>query len=311
MKGRKNAILQHIEYTAYRLVARWVHRASEDSIARWGTRLGALSSRILRGRDRLAMRNLQATFPEKPAAELRRVLDECWRHFGREMLAFVQTQPLGLDEIAERCPFVNREVLDEARARGKGILLMSGHFGGWEIGGLAIMSLLDSVTTVTRPLENELLERDLARTRERTGVEVVDRKRAARSLMKALADNRVVVLLPDQAVLPREGVLVPFLGRDAWTTDAPAKLAARSGSTIVFAFCMPAGTRHRLEFAEAIPVDQLSEPERDPVALTRRINDVLSRRILDRPDLYWWMHNRWKGTNAGESAGAKPPPRET
>lgn len=303
----KKRWVQRIEYLVYRLFAGAAQRASEERVARWGTRLGAFSSRVLRSRDRLAMRNLQSVFPEKPEAELRRILDECWRHFGREMLLFVQMQPLGLDEIARRCPLVNRQLLDDARARGKGVLLISGHFGGWEIGSLAIMAAVENVTSVARPLDNELLERDLSRIRERTGVELVDRGHAARPLLKALAQNRAVALLPDQAVHPKEGVFVPFLGRDAWTTDAPAKLAARTGSSIVMTFCVPSGTRHQIEFTEVIHVDELSEAERDPVALTTMINDALSRQIRERPELYWWMHNRWKRGMGRYRADASPP----
>jgi KDO2-lipid IV(A) lauroyltransferase len=118
--------------------------------------------------------------------------------------------------------------------------------------------------------------------------------------MQGLAENAVIVLLPDQAVLPREGVAVPFLGRPAWTTPAPAKMALRHAATIVFAFCIPDGLGHRLEFEEPIRVDELSESERDPLALTTRINDVISRRIAARPELWLWMHDRWKGIATGE-----------
>lgn len=299
-RRRKNRVLQRIEYTAYRLIAGAVRRMSEERVARWGARLGALSGRVLKSRDRLALRNLRAAFPSKSDGELREILDKSWRYFGWEMLEFVRAQGYSLAELNARCPFVNAELLEEARARGKGTLLLSGHFGGWEIGGLAIMSIVNDVRTVARPLDNELLERELAMSRGRTGVEVVDRRRAARALLKGLAENAVVVLLPDQAVQPREGVLVPFIGRKAWTTDAPAKLALRSGATIVFAFCIPDRTRHRLEFEGPIVVDELNESERNPVALTERINDVISRRIAARPELWLWMHDRWKGT--GESS---------
>jgi len=301
MKRRKHPLLQRIEYAAYRLVARWVANASEERAARWGTRLGAFSGNVLRGRDKLAMRNLRDAFPDMPESERRRVIDECWRHFGREMMEFVRIQSLSLEEIAERCPFVNAEILDQARANGKGVLLLSGHWGGWEVAGLAIMSRVEQVLTVARPLDNELLERDLARLRERTGAQVVDRRNAARALMKGLADNKVVVMLPDQAVQPREGILVPFIKRKAWTTDAPAKMALKRGSTIVFAFCIPDGLRHRLEFEEPIHIDGLSEAERDPVALTARINDIIARRIAARPELWLWMHDRWKGTGESEA----------
>ncbi|HUP62861.1 MAG TPA: tetraacyldisaccharide 4'-kinase [Thermoanaerobaculia bacterium] len=299
-KRRKNPLLQRLEYAVYRLVVRAVKPASEEAVYRWGTRLGALAGIVLRRRTRLAMRNLRGAFPRRSDEELREILAKCWRHFGREMLLYVQMQSFSLEQIAERCPLVNVHHLEEAIARGKGTLLMSGHWGGWEIGGLAVMALLRNVRSVARPLDNEFLERDLQRLRERTGAEVIDRRRAARFLMKSLAGNGVVALLPDQAVQPREGVLVPFLGRPAWTTPAPARMALKGDSTIVFGFCIPDGLRHRLEFEEPIRVDELAEGERDPVVLTKRINDVIARRIHSRPELWLWMHDRWKGTGESE-----------
>jgi KDO2-lipid IV(A) lauroyltransferase len=300
-RRKKSALLQRVEYALYRLVLAMVRRASDDTIRRWGARLGTVARFVLRRRDRLAMRNLSDRFPSKSQPELRSILIACWQHFGREALTYIRLQDMKLDEIAELCPFVNAHLLEEAIARGRGVLLLSAHYGGWEVGGLAVMSLVRNVRTVARPLDNEYLERDIARIRARTGAEVLDRRRAARALMKALSENAVVVLLPDQAVLPQEGILVPFLGRDAWTTPAPAKMALRLGSTIVFAFCIPGQTGHRLEFEEPIRVDQLSDDEKDPVALTKRINDVISRRIAAHPELWLWMHDRWKGTATGKA----------
>ncbi|MDP9360138.1 MAG: lysophospholipid acyltransferase family protein [Acidobacteriota bacterium] len=291
----KNALLQRVEYLLYRAVARAVRSASDGALLRWGSRLGDLARRVLRSRDRLAMRNLIATFPEKSNAERRRILNECWRHFGREALATIRMQHVPIEEIPSHCRLVNADIVENAVARGRGVLLLSGHYGAWEISGLAVAALVGNVHTVVRPLDNEYLERDIARIRARTGVQVVDRKRAARSLLKALSEKAAIVLLPDQAVQPREGILVPFLGRPAWTTDAPAKLALRHDSPIVFGFCIPDGTGHRLEFEEPIRIDQLSDDEKNADALTKRINDVISRRIAARPELWLWMHDRWKG----------------
>jgi KDO2-lipid IV(A) lauroyltransferase len=296
---KKSPLLQRIEYAAYRAVAALVRAGSDEASLRWGGRLGTFAKKVLRKRDRLAFANMRAAFPDRDPEELRAALDDCWRHFGRELVVYIRVQSRPLEEIAAECPFVNEQLLEEARARGNGVVLISAHWGGWEVAGLAIMALVNNVRTVARRLDNEILERDLAAIRAKTGVEVVDRRNAARVLLRGLSENAVVVLLPDQAVLPREGILVPFLGRDAWTTPAPARMALRYGSTIVFAFCIPDGTRHRLEFEEPIRVDQLSEAERDPVALTRRINDVIARRIESRPELWLWMHDRWKGTATG------------
>jgi len=300
MKRRKNPILQRIEYAIYRGAARVITAMSEERAARWGMRVGTLARHVLRGRDRLAIRNLGDAFPDMPQSERRRVIDECWRHFGREAVVYIRIQGLPLEELAARCEFVNFESVEKAQAIGKGSLLISAHWGGWEVGGLAIMSRIDNVLTVARPLDNELLERDLTRLRARTGVEVVDRRNAARPLMKALAENKAVIMLIDQAVLPREGVCVPFIRRKAWTTDAPAKMALKRGSTIVFGFCIPDGLRHRVEFEEPIRIDELTESERDPVALTSRFNEIIARRIAARPELWLWMHDRWKGTGESE-----------
>jgi KDO2-lipid IV(A) lauroyltransferase len=302
-RRKKSLLVQRAEYALYRAVAWAARRLSEDGVVKWGDRLGNVARRILRKRARLAMRNLRETLQERSERELRAIAKACWRHFGREALISIRMQDMPLEDIASRVEFVNVEVLERAIARGEGTILISAHYGGWEAAGLALMSVVKNVRTVARPLDNQFLERDLLRFRSRTGAAVLDRKRAAREMLQALSENAVVVLLPDQAVLPREGILVPFLGRPAWTTPVPAKMAIRRGSSIVFAFCIPHGSEHRLEFEDPIDVDQMTEAECDPVVLTRRINDVISARIAAHPELWLWMHDRWKATATGESEG--------
>ncbi|HET7710429.1 MAG TPA: lysophospholipid acyltransferase family protein [Thermoanaerobaculia bacterium] len=299
MRRRKNPLVELLEYAAYRAVAFVLRFTSDQTVHRWGGHLGTMGSVALRSRHRLALRNLRETFPGRSEAERRAILAESWRHFGREMLRFVRIQSTPLEKIAARCQLINVSRLHEAVARGKGVILISAHYGSWEVGGLAVMALVNHVTTVARPLDNRYLQRDLARLRARTGADVVDRRGAARALLKALLNKGVVILLPDQAVQPREGVWVPFMGRPSWTTPVPAKIALRAGSTIVFGFCIPDERGYRLEFEEPIAVDQLSEAERDPVALTARINDGISQRIAQRPELWLWMHDRWKGSGNG------------
>src|ERR1043165_2268154 len=114
MKRRKNPILQRIEYAIYRGAVRVIMTMSEERAARLGMRVGELAKHILRGRDRMAIRNLGDAFPEMPQSERRRVIDDCWRHFGRELVEYIRIQELPLDEIAARCPFVNFESVEEA-----------------------------------------------------------------------------------------------------------------------------------------------------------------------------------------------------
>jgi KDO2-lipid IV(A) lauroyltransferase len=295
-RRKKSRFKQRVEYLAYRAAASVIARISEERAQRWGARLGSFARVVLRKRNRIALQNLALVFPDRDPQQLREVAKDCWCHFGRELLGYIRLREMPLDKIAERCDFVGVDLIKEGLARGNGVLIISAHFGGWEVAGLAVMAHVPNVRTLVRPLDNELLERDLVRLRGKTGVQVIDRRNAARPMTKALSENAPIVLLADQAVLPREGVLVPFLGRDAWTTPAPAKLALRHGSTIVIGFCIPVGTRHRVEFKDSIRVDELSEGERDAVELTKRINEIIARRIIESPELWFWMHDRWKGT---------------
>ena len=302
MKPKKSKALwlQKAEYLLYRSVARRVAGARPETVLRWGSRIGRLASKIVRGRDRTGMRNLRRVFPDRPDSELRRILDDCWKHFGRETLRYLQLQNLPPEEAMRSVTVVNGEKIAEARSLDRGLVVLSAHYGSWEVAALVMMSLADDVRTVARRLDNQYLEREVTASRARMGAQFIDKRQAARALVKGLAEKAVLVLLPDQAVKPRDGVLVPFLGLPAWTTPAPARLALHAGAPIVFAFCIPDGTGHRLEFEGPIRVDQLSPEERDPVALTRRINDVISNRIVARPELWLWMHDRWKGTGESE-----------
>ena len=208
-RRKKSRLVQLVEYGFYRAISAFVHASGEERVYRWGGMFGALCGKVLRGRDRLAMRNLRATFPEQNDKELRATLNECWRHFGRQMLLYVWLQRVSVEEAMARCEVVNRHLIDEAFSRGNGIVVLSAHFGSWEFGGLAVTSIAQNVHTVVRRLDNEYLERDLANLRKSTGVQLIDRRNAARAVMKALADNALVVMVPDQAVLPAKASSSP------------------------------------------------------------------------------------------------------
>jgi KDO2-lipid IV(A) lauroyltransferase len=301
-RKRKGRFLQRAEYLLYRSASAVARAASPRQTASFGSLLGRISQRLLTRRADLVLRNLRMIFPEKDARAVTAIADACWRHFGQAAVEYLRLPQMSFEAIAARCEIVNGEILDAAVAQDKGVILISAHVGNWEYGGLVIMSLADRVRTVARALDNEFLERDLGRLRAQTGAAVIDRRRAARQLLQTLNEKGVVVLLPDQAVLPREGILTTFLGRPAWTTPAPARLALRVGSPIVFAFCIPHDAGYRLEFEGPILIDQLPADENSPEGLTQRINDVISRRILERPELWLWMHDRWKATGEGGRA---------
>lgn len=295
-RAEKSALRKRLEYGIVRVVASRVEKASDAQLTRWGAMMGRIASLTLAKRRRLALRNLREIFPEKSDAERSRIAEKCWSHYARMILEYLRMRHMPVEEIARRCDIVNRSFMEDAISQGKGVLLLSAHFGNWEIGGNLLVTFNQPITTVARPLDNEYLEQDLAQARSRPGIELVDRREAARPLMKALAAKRIVVLLVDQSVAPSEGVVVPFLGKPAWTTPAPARFALRFGVPIQLVFCLPTeGSRTLIEFEKTIYVDRLPESERTAEAITERINDVISHHIRKNPEYWLWMHDRWKG----------------
>jgi KDO2-lipid IV(A) lauroyltransferase len=295
-RRRKGALRQRIEYFLYLGIVKIIRRGGEERARRWGERLAHFASAVLRGRTHLALRNVAQVFPAMSEPERRAMVRRCWEHFGRIALEYLLVQQMDEAEVASLCTIEGREVFEAAMALDRGVLLLSAHFGSWEMGATLLSSITAEVKTVARPLDNELLERDLSRSRSRSRVELVDRRHAARPLVRALEQKAVVVLLPDQAVKPREGILVPFLGIPAWTTTGPARLSLRQGSPILFVFCIPEGRRSRIVFEETIDPARLAPEERNVEWITRRINEVISARIVEFPEYWLWMHDRWKGT---------------
>jgi Kdo2-lipid IVA lauroyltransferase/acyltransferase len=299
--GKKSGLLIWSEYALFRLVAGAFRRASPESLEKWGGRTGGFARRILRGRTELARRNLELVFPGIPAPERDRIVDECWRHYGRTTFEFMHSIDESIESIAERFTLTEeiRSLLREVDSTGG--IVVTAHFGSWEFAIAILAQLAREKAIVARPLDNPRIDEHLNRARLRAGVQILDRRNAARPLIQTLGRGGIVTMVVDQAVKPREGILVPFLGVPAWTTPAPARLALRFDVPIYCAFAWPEGPggRLRLEVDSPIIPSRLPQELRTPEFLTTKMNELISTRIRQNPELWLWMHDRWKGAPTG------------
>ncbi|MBW3671007.1 MAG: lysophospholipid acyltransferase family protein [Acidobacteria bacterium] len=298
-KRKKRLILQWIELLLFRFVQGLLRVLPQSFVRLLGGALGRLLFTVARSRTRLALDNLAASLPELGSEERSRMIRECWERFTVETLNYVRTIGAPADVVAESSILPDSTHLKAVLAQNRGVVLYTAHFGAWE-SAIAMVRLANMpFAVVARPLDNELLETLLTRSRGRFDVEMVPKRNAARTLMRRLSKGEGVLILPDQAVHPREGILVPFLGRPAWTTAAPARLALRYGSPIIGAFCYRRGGKVVAELTAPIFTADLEETAENVEMLTRRINDEISNRIRQSPELWLWMHDRWK--RAGDS----------
>jgi Kdo2-lipid IVA lauroyltransferase/acyltransferase len=271
-------------------------RRTAAGIGGWLVRVYA---HVGRSRRRILYGNLRAAFPEKSEEEIGRLARASADWLGTAFLEFLQVSRMSEAEIRARVRVVGEEHYAAARARGRGVFLLSAHFGGWELGAIRAGLISGPIAPVVRPLDNPSLERELARRRTRLGNRLIAKGDAARDVLRTLRDGGTVAILVDQNVLPGEGVFVPFFGRLAATTPALARFQLKTDAAVVPAFVRPEGDgRYCLELGVPILADGFrsggADADEQVRRATARYMEVTEAVVRSKPEAWLWMHDRWK-----------------
>ncbi len=302
MSGRRTAgpgtrLRRLLEYALLRAVALMAALLPARAVLAVGRGLGVLAWACDARHRRVAEENLRRAF--SPALDERACRDLSRRTFERfgeavaELFLFPRIARSRPEEWAEVHGF---DHLRAALAAGDGALVTSGHFGNWELVALVQSRLGVPMALVGRPLDNPWLERWLAGLRSLGGNRVVPKRRALREVLPALGRGEAVALVIDQNVRGEGGVFVDFFGRPASTSAALGLLALKRGSPIVPVFSVPiGGGRHRIEYEEPI-LPRRDAPDRraEVQRLTREATARLEARVRRHPELWLWMHERWR-----------------
>lgn len=271
-----------------------------------GSVLGRAFYLLDRGHRRLAIDNLQAAFPLRSRSECVVIARRMFEHFGQLLMALLKFSTLTPDEMLAQVEFEGEARVRAAHAHGRGVLLFTGHFGFWEINALVHALRLNPIAVLARPLDNPLLHELLEQVRTTTGNSVIYRRGAIRRVLRALASNQAVAVLIDQH-MHADAVYVDFFNRRAATTSALAALALKTGAPVVPVFALPLpGGRFRMVYEH--PVEPPPNDEPDAVrAFTQRCTDVLEMYVRRYPELWLWMHRRWRDVPSGEHVGGMFP----
>jgi KDO2-lipid IV(A) lauroyltransferase len=255
-----------------------------------GERLGDLAHR-LKLRRRVAEDNLARAFPERTPRERAAILRAHYRELGRVVVEYAR-----LAELA-RAP--RGRVVAEVRgaehleaARGRGAILLSGHFGNFELLG-AVLGQMNPVDEIVRPLSNPGVEAILARQRAGAGLTSISADRGIRRVFESLRAGRWVAMVGDQDAR-RHGVFVPFLNRPASTALGPARIALATGAPIIMGFVTRAADRRLVLDVE--PPLAIAEPDAPDAALrlTALHSARLEAQVRAHPEMWFWLHRRWK-----------------
>lgn len=312
-KRRRSALRHHAELALFRLATGALLLLPPRAARRAAGAAARLSLVIGSSRRRILLGNLAAAFPEKSREEVEDIARRSVEGFAAGLVDFLETGRLSAEELRARVSIVGQEHLADARARGRGVFLLSAHFGSWEIAALACGLMGEPIALLVRTLDNPLLEGDLSRLRRRFGNRPIPKKEAARELLRAMARNESVAILVDQNVIPREAIFVPFFGRLAATTPALALLHLKTGASVVPVFMWPeAAGRYRMEFERPILAEEFGGPEVDRDERVRRATArymaVIEAAIRRAPEAWLWIHDRWKSRPPGEPGTDVPGP---
>ncbi|TMA69732.1 MAG: lipid A biosynthesis acyltransferase [Deltaproteobacteria bacterium] len=261
--------------------------------------LAALVAYLLdRRHRRVGMRNLEIAFPEKPIRERRRILRASFLNLGRMAVELAHLPRLSAERLRDMVRFADEEWWREATSweRSTGVLVLSGHFGNWELLVFAHGMRGHPVHMVHRTIANPLLDRWLNALRARAGTRTIRKRHAARAVLAALHERGLLVLPFDQNSTRGLGVFVDFFGVPASTNAGLARIALRTDAPIVPAFIVREGrsARHRVHVLPIMQVERTGDPRADVVRNTQRFSAVFEDMVRRHPEQWLWMHKRWK-----------------
>jgi len=288
------------EYVALRGAVAAIERLSFSRAGRIGARIGGLGFSPLKIRRAVVERQLRAALPDRDAADIERIARAAYAHLGRTSIETAILPSHSPAEIMGLFESVHGwDLVEQRLALGKGLILVTGHLGNWELGGAYIAARGLPIDAVARHMANPLFDRYLTSTRQRIGMTVIHDEEAVKRVPRALRTGHAVAFLVDQGAVGLASTWVPFFGRFAKTPRGPAVFALRLGAPVVFgaALRQPSG-RYQLSF-EPIEIEDTGNREADVDRIVADYTQVLERWIRRAPEQYLWHHRRWKHQRPG------------
>jgi KDO2-lipid IV(A) lauroyltransferase len=268
-------------------------RAVAERVARLYTRVLDLAVPRLR---RVTLRNLGMALPDLSPEERNRIAEGVFRSIARLLVSFAHLPKIHRNNVSDWIRYEGYEYFEQARRQGRGVLFATAHLGNWELSAFAHALLAEPMHIVVRAIDNPKIDALVERRRTLSGNRLIDKKDSARGILKALQANEAVGILIDQNTSLEEGVFVDFFGIPACSGVGFAKLAARSGATVIpgFAVWSEAEGQYVLRFYP--PVEITGNAEQDTGRLQKQMEAV----IRQHADQWLWIHRRWKTRPPGE-----------
>ncbi|HZI84473.1 MAG TPA: 4'-phosphopantetheinyl transferase superfamily protein [Casimicrobiaceae bacterium] len=261
---------------------------------------GRILYRLLPFRRRVVLDNLHRAFGNGvPQPEIERLAQAHYAHLWRLGVEFLRFRWMSAERKAALVTVENVGVFARALERGKGILVLTGHFGNWEVATVAGLrqfpQMRGRIHFVRRPIKPRWLDRFVNWRFRKAGFGVLPKRGSLEAILDRLAAGDAIVFAFDQHASPPDGIEVDFFGHPAWTFKSLALIALASEAQVLPAASWrePDGS-HVLRFEEALAAEPGADAGEEIRRNTRAYNAALERLILRHPEQWYWVHRRWK-----------------
>ncbi len=267
-----------------------------------GAAIGAGAFHALGRLRKVGVQNLKLAFPEQTDAHRLKILRSVYRNLGYLLAEFCKMADYTQHEASRFIRYEGLENYLRARDRGKGVLVLTGHLGAWELSSFYHSLMGMPMGMVIRRLDNPLVDRFVNRIRCLHGNRVIHKDDFARGLIASMRAGETVGILMDTNMTPPQGVFVPFFGVQACTASGMARIAARTEAAVVPGFLLWENSEHRyvLRFGEPLEVAHTGSPDEDALVNTAHFTAVIEDYVRHYPEQWLWMHRRWKTRPPGE-----------
>jgi KDO2-lipid IV(A) lauroyltransferase len=250
----------------------------------------------------VGVRNLELALPELPQADRARILRRVHVYLGWQLVEFCRMTRYTAENTSDWLRTEGLEHYHAAQARGKGVLVVTGHLGAWELSSFYHSLMGYPMGMVIRRLDNRRLDDYVNSIRCLHGNQVIHKDDFGRALLLAMRAGQTVGILMDTNMTPPQGSFVKFFGMDACTATGLAHVARKTGAAVLPGFMLwePAERRYVLHFGPQIEIPHTDTPAADILAGTQLCTDAIESWIRRYPDQWLWIHRRWKTRPPGE-----------
>ncbi len=286
-----------LEYSAFLTIAFSVQLLPLRLVRTIGGWLGETVFNLVGYRREITLENLRNAFPEKSSAELIEIATMTFRSMGVTFFEIVWTPNLTREKLLEEVHFENAAGVREIQAKGKGIVLLTGHVGNWEWFAHSVgVSTGIPLHVIAKGQANPFVDRFINRLRTKFGNKVVPMALSVRETLRALNGGELVGIVGDQSAA-RESVWVDFFGRKVPTHQGPAVFSLKTGAPIIIGFSVRQPGGNYISDYRVVPMDGLNGYTQENVKeLTQRHVQIMEEIIRRHPSQWMWTHRRWKHT---------------